>query len=75
MPRPGPDPEKVAEAERLAALGKSRREIGEALGVSEATVKRWLKRPAGHRLRSAEPRHHSPGWRQRERDRNPPGLA
>lgn len=73
MARPGPDPAKVAEAERLAAEGRSRREIGEALGVSEATVKRWLGRPAGYRKRSADPKHHSAGWRQRERGRNSPG--
>ncbi len=40
--RPAIAEEKVAEAFRLRALGKSYREIGKALSIGKSTVERWL---------------------------------
>lgn len=41
--RPISDPRKVCEAKRLAADGRSQREIAKVVGVGVGTVNRWLK--------------------------------
>ena len=41
--RPTSDPHKIREAKRLAAQGRSQREIAKAVGVGVGTVNRWLK--------------------------------
>ena len=43
MPRPKPNQTIVSEALALTAAGLSSRDIGEKLGVSEGTVRRWAK--------------------------------
>lgn len=45
MPKPAPDPETLDAAYELTAAGASLREAGEALGVTEGTIRRWLKLP------------------------------
>ena len=40
--RPVGDPHKIREAKRLAAQGRSQREIAKAVGVGVGTVNRWL---------------------------------
>lgn len=45
MPRAKADPDDVAKAAELRALGCSFREIGQTLGVTATTVKRWLDEP------------------------------
>jgi predicted transcriptional regulator len=45
MPRAKPDPEIVDQARELRRVGCSFREIGDTLGVTAPTVKRWLDEP------------------------------
>ena len=46
MPRPKADPERIAQARELIALGASQQEAAQTLGVSQPTIKRWLDEPA-----------------------------
>lgn len=46
MPKPKADPELVAQARELVAMGASLREAASTLGVSAPTIKRWLDAPA-----------------------------
>jgi transposase-like protein len=43
MPKPKADPELVAQARELVAMGASLREAARTLGVSAPTIKRWLE--------------------------------
>ncbi len=46
MPKAKPDPDRVAQARELIALGASLREAGHTLGVSAPTIKRWIEADA-----------------------------
>lgn len=43
MPKAKPDPELVAQARELVAMGASLREAAATLGVSAPTIKRWIE--------------------------------
>jgi hypothetical protein len=43
MPKAKPDPELVAQARELVAMGASLREAAQTLGVSAPTIKRWIE--------------------------------
>jgi hypothetical protein len=43
MPKAKPDPELVAQARELVAMGASLREAAHTLGVSAPTIKRWIE--------------------------------
>lgn len=43
MPKAKPDPELVAQARELVAMGASLREAATTLGVSAPTIKRWIE--------------------------------
>jgi hypothetical protein len=45
MPRATPNPEIVAQARELVAMGCSHRTAGETLGVTGTTIARWLAEP------------------------------
>jgi hypothetical protein len=55
MPKAKPDPELVAQARELVAMGASLREAGHTLGVSAPTIKRWIESEPAERPASAPP--------------------
>ena len=58
--RPAPDPDLVQAAHELSRAGTSNAEIGEILGVTEAAIRRWLKRPAPSPSSAPPPAHMPP---------------
>jgi hypothetical protein len=59
MPKAKPDPELVAQARELIAMGASLREAARTLGVTAPTIKRWIDEPAGE-IPAALPAHMKP---------------
>lgn len=55
MPKAKPDPELVAQARELVAMGASLREAAHTLGVSAPTIKRWIESAPAERPPSAPP--------------------
>ncbi len=55
MPKAKPDPELVAQARELVAMGASLREAAHTLGVSPPTIKRWIESEPADRPAPALP--------------------